>query len=118
MLGLRGNSRCGPTAASTPTPWSPSVARRRSASEITIRQRASLRNVIEAIPEADWRPIPYWMDGAADVLFLVRFRDSLISGGMITRTACGHEENADINASRVIAQRGLAKLKERALKSA
>ena len=26
------NSRCGPTAASTPTPWSPSVARRRSAS--------------------------------------------------------------------------------------
>ena len=32
MLGPRGNSRCGPTAASTPTPWSPSVARRRSAS--------------------------------------------------------------------------------------
>ena len=32
--------------------------------------------------------------------------------------ACGHEENADINASRVIAQRGLAKLRERALKSA
>ena len=34
---------------------------------ITIRQRASLRNLIEAIPEADWAPIPYWMDGAADV---------------------------------------------------
>ena len=34
---------------------------------ITIRQRQSLRNLIEAIPEADWRPIPYWMDGAADV---------------------------------------------------
>ena len=33
-------------------------------------------------------------------------------------TACGNEENADINASRVIAQRGLAKLKERALKYA
>ena len=33
-------------------------------------------------------------------------------------TACGHEENADINASRVIAQRGLAKLRERALKFA
>ena len=31
-------------------------------------------------------------------------------------TACGHEENADINASRVIAQRGLAELRERALK--
>ena len=34
---------------------------------ITIRQRASLRNLIEAIPEPDWTPIPYWMDGAADV---------------------------------------------------
>ena len=34
---------------------------------ITIRQHKSLRHLIEAIPEADWRPIPYWMDGAADV---------------------------------------------------
>ena len=32
---------------------------------ITIRQR--LRNLIEAIPEDAWTPIPYWMDGAADV---------------------------------------------------
>ena len=34
---------------------------------ITIRQHKSLRNLVEAIPEADWTPIPYWMDGAADV---------------------------------------------------
>ena len=34
---------------------------------ITVRQRRSLRNLIEAIPEEDWRPIPYWMEGAADV---------------------------------------------------
>ena len=34
---------------------------------ITIRQHKSLRNLIEAIPEEDWAPIPYWMDGAADV---------------------------------------------------
>ena len=34
---------------------------------ITIRQSASLRSLIEAIPETDWTPIPYWMDGAADV---------------------------------------------------
>ena len=34
---------------------------------ITIRQHARLRNIIEAIPEEDWTPIPYWMDGAADV---------------------------------------------------
>ena len=34
---------------------------------ITIRQHARLRNIIEAIPEQDWTPIPYWMDGAAAV---------------------------------------------------
>ena len=34
---------------------------------ITIRQHANLRNLIEAIPEPDWTPITYWMDGAADV---------------------------------------------------
>ena len=34
---------------------------------ITVRQRASLRNLIEAIPEDAWMPIPYWMEGAADV---------------------------------------------------
>ena len=34
---------------------------------ITIRQRASLRNLIKAIPEDAWTPIPYWMEGAADV---------------------------------------------------
>ena len=34
---------------------------------ITIRQGASLRNLIEAIPEDAWTPIPYWMEGAADV---------------------------------------------------
>ena len=34
---------------------------------ITVRQHASLRKLIEAIPEADWTSIPYWMDGAADV---------------------------------------------------
>ena len=34
---------------------------------ITIRQRKSLRDLIEAIPEEDWTPVPYWMEGAADV---------------------------------------------------
>ena len=34
---------------------------------ITVRLHQSLRNLIEAIPEQDWTPIPYWMDGAADV---------------------------------------------------
>ena len=33
----------------------------------TIRQHKGLRNLIEAIPEAAWTPIPYWMDGAAAV---------------------------------------------------
>ena len=34
---------------------------------ITVRQHQSLRNLIEAIPEEDWTPIPYWMEDAADV---------------------------------------------------
>ena len=34
---------------------------------ITVRQHQTLRNLIEAIPEADWTPIPYWMECAADV---------------------------------------------------
>ena len=34
---------------------------------IIIRQHKSLRDLIEAIPETDWTPIPYWMDGTADV---------------------------------------------------
>ena len=34
---------------------------------ITARQHPRLRNIIEAIPEGNWTPIPYWMEGAADV---------------------------------------------------
>ena len=34
---------------------------------ITVRQHPRLRNLIEAIPEGDWTPLPYWMEGAADV---------------------------------------------------
>ena len=34
---------------------------------ITIRQHARLRELIEAIPEEDWTPVPYWIDGGADV---------------------------------------------------
>ena len=34
---------------------------------ITVRQHPRLRNIIEAIPEGNWTPIPYWMEGAADV---------------------------------------------------
>ena len=34
---------------------------------ITARQHQSLRSIIEALPETEWTPIPYWMEGAADV---------------------------------------------------
>jgi Transposase DDE domain group 1 len=34
---------------------------------ITIRQHAGVRRLIEAIPEDAWAPIPYWLDGGADV---------------------------------------------------
>ena len=34
---------------------------------VTIRQQPSVRRLIEAIPEEDWTPIPYWLPGGADV---------------------------------------------------
>ncbi|MCI0583420.1 MAG: IS1380 family transposase [Chloroflexi bacterium] len=34
---------------------------------ITVRQYASIRSLIEAIPEAAWTPIGYWLEGGADV---------------------------------------------------
>jgi hypothetical protein len=34
---------------------------------ITIRQHRGVRTLIEAIPEDAWTPIPYWIDGGADV---------------------------------------------------
>ena len=34
---------------------------------ITVRQHRSLHRLIEAIPETAWTPIPYWLEGGADV---------------------------------------------------
>jgi len=34
---------------------------------ITVRQHASIRRLIEAIPEDAWTPIPYWLEDGADV---------------------------------------------------
>jgi hypothetical protein len=34
---------------------------------ITIRQHRSVRRLIEAIPDDAWVPIPYWIEGGADV---------------------------------------------------
>ena len=34
---------------------------------VTVRQHRSMRRLIEAIPEADWTPIEYWLAGGADV---------------------------------------------------
>jgi len=34
---------------------------------ITIRQHRSIRRLIESIPDDAWTPIPYWIDGGADV---------------------------------------------------
>ena len=64
-VGPGDNSRCA-EAASTPTlslppagKWMPLLYHHPPA--------RYLRDLIEAIPEEDWTPIPYWMDGAADV---------------------------------------------------
>jgi hypothetical protein len=40
---------------------------RRVRFSITIRQSPATRRLIEAIPENEWTPIPYWLDGGADV---------------------------------------------------
>jgi hypothetical protein len=44
---------------------------------ITLRQHKGVRGLIEAIPEAAWTPIPYWIDGGADVaeIAYTPFRD-------------------------------------------
>src|SRR5450631_2624540 len=34
---------------------------------ITVRQHQTIRRLIEAIPDDAWMPIPYWLDGGADV---------------------------------------------------
>ncbi len=34
---------------------------------ITIRQHKGVRRLIEAIPDEAWTPIPYWLEGGADV---------------------------------------------------
>ena len=61
------NSRCAPTAASTPMTWWPSVARRRSASPSPSACTRACAISSRPYTQADWTPIPYWMEGAADV---------------------------------------------------
>ena len=34
---------------------------------VTVRQQPNVRTLIEAIPEEDWTPIPYWLEGGAAV---------------------------------------------------
>ena len=34
---------------------------------VTIRQQPNVRTLLEAIPEADWTPLPYWLPGGAAV---------------------------------------------------
>ena len=41
--------------------------RQRVRFSITIRQSKGVRRLIEAIPEDAWTPIPYWIEGGADV---------------------------------------------------
>jgi hypothetical protein len=44
------------------------VCRRRDIRfSITLRQHTGVRRLVEAIPEEAWTPIPYWLDGGADV---------------------------------------------------
>ena len=65
--GPAGNSLCGPDSGFYAHALVAACREMGVRFSITIRQHKSLRNLIEAIPEGDWTPIPYWMDGAADV---------------------------------------------------
>ena len=64
--GPPGRSRCAPTPASTPSRRRRVPAGSRSASPSPPAHRSSAA-LIEAIPEEAWTPIPYWIDGGADV---------------------------------------------------
>ena len=57
----------GPTAASYTHAVAAACRKLDVRFSITIRQHKSLHNLIEAIPEDAWTPVPYWMDGAADM---------------------------------------------------
>ena len=57
----------GRTAASTLTPWWPPVVTRRYASPSPSASTPNCTISSTPIPEADWTPIPYWMEGGADV---------------------------------------------------
>ena len=56
-----------PTAGSIPTPWSPSAARWMSASPSPSASTKACTISSRRYPKRAWTPIPYWMDGAADV---------------------------------------------------
>ena len=56
--GTRGNSRCGPTAASTPTPWSPSVVRWMSASPSPSASTKACAISSRPYPRRTGRPSP------------------------------------------------------------
>ena len=66
-MGPAGNSRCGPTAVSITHAVVAACRKLKVRFSITVRQHQSLRNLIEAIPDEGWTPMPYWMDGAAAV---------------------------------------------------
>ena len=60
------NSRCGPTAASTATLCPLPLCREMDGPLLYHHPPAApaCEDLIEAIPEEDWTPIPYWMDGS------------------------------------------------------
>ena len=72
---------------------------------ITIRQHKSLRNLIEAIPEDAWTPIPYWMDGAADVAETTSARGACHVCGAAAVTAKHCPRHRDLNNAAALARK-------------
>ena len=92
----RERSRCGPTA-SMPTPSLPSD----SQDGCTLLHHhptapPTAQSFIEAIPETDWTPIPYWTDGAA--LRPGRDHSTLPSQSTRRRTSAPHRPQGEAHA--------------------
>ena len=74
---------------------------------VTIRQQPNVRRLIEAIPQEDWTPIPYWLPGGAAVAetTYTPFRHTADASAAITRcsrcgSSCGASSRRPAHSSR------------------
>ena len=61
---------------------------------VTIRQHPSVGNIVGAIPEEDWTPILYWMEGAADVAETTDLTTMVVRLAILGRPALKQDHQA------------------------